>query len=263
MENELILRPQEENRLAVLRTSPKNYCKALCPKKVEDVFQSDEPSIGTIIRKFGEPQARAVLVILIADALEFFNVSNTMSATQVATTVDLIIEEYPYMKTDDFKLCFKNAMKMKYGENYNRIDGSIIMGWLREYNKERCAVADNQSWNTHKAKLSGETSFTSGLSYEEYRNELKLRVEQGDEEAAGGLQERDSGQHRHHPLRHDGGDSRPAGRAGPGAAVSLSAQRKSRFSLRDFLFSRFPLYKRYNSMYNLQAVFNERRIETG
>ena len=98
MENELILRPQEENWLAVLRTSPKNYCKALCPKKVEDVFQSDEPSIGTIIRKFGEPQARAVLVILIADALEFFNVSNTMSATQVATTVDLIIEEYPYMK---------------------------------------------------------------------------------------------------------------------------------------------------------------------
>ena len=66
-----------------------------------------------------------------------------MSATQVATTVDLIIEEYPYMKTDDFKLCFKNAMKMKYGENYNRIDGSIIMGWLREYNKERCAVADS------------------------------------------------------------------------------------------------------------------------
>ena len=76
---------------------------------------------------------------------------------------------------------------MKYGENYNRIDGSIIMGWLREYNKERCAVADNQSWNTHKAKLSGETSFTSGLSYEEYRNELKLRVEQGDEEAAKAL----------------------------------------------------------------------------
>ena len=43
------------------------------------------------------------------------------------------------------------------------------------------------TWNTHKAKLSGETSFTSGLSYEEYRNELKLRVEQGDEEAAKAL----------------------------------------------------------------------------
>ncbi len=110
-----------------------------------------------------------------------------MSATQVATTVDLIIEEYPYMKTDDFKLCFKNAMKMKYGENYNRIDGSIIMGWLREYNKERCAIADNQSWNNHKANLSEETSYTTGLSYEEYRNELERRVEEGDEEAVNAL----------------------------------------------------------------------------
>ena len=104
-----------------------------------------------------------------------------MSAMQVITTVDLIIEEYPYMKTDDFKLCFKNAMKMKYG------DGSIIMGWLREYNKERCAVADNQSWNNHKANLSEETNYTSGLSYEEYRNELECRVEEGDEEAVNAL----------------------------------------------------------------------------
>lgn len=110
-----------------------------------------------------------------------------MSAKQVAMTVDLIIEEYPYMKTDDFKLCFKNAMKMKYGENYNRIDGSIIMGWLREYNKERCAIADNQSWNTHKSNLSDVAIFTDGLFYDEYRSELERKVEMGDEDAAKAL----------------------------------------------------------------------------
>lgn len=188
MENELILRPQEENRLVALKTSPENYCKTLRPKKIEDVFLSNEPAIGTIIRKFGEPQARAVLVILVADALDFFNVGNTMTAMQVITTVDLIIEEYPYMKTDDFKLCFKNAMKMKYGENYNRIDGSIIMGWLREYNKERCIIADEQSWNEHKSNISENGSSAIGLCYEEYRKELEIKAASGDKEAIEALE---------------------------------------------------------------------------
>lgn len=111
-----------------------------------------------------------------------------MSAMQVITTVDLIIEEYPYMKTDDFKLCFKNAMKMKYGENYNRIDGSIIMGWLREYNKERCATADNQSWNEHKANISENGKPSIGLCYEEYRKELEEKAALGDKEALEALE---------------------------------------------------------------------------
>jgi len=110
-----------------------------------------------------------------------------MSDIQAAMTVDLIIEEYPYLKLDDLKLCFKNAMKMKYGNIYNRIDGQVIMSWFRAYNKERCAVADNQSWNNHKANLSKETSYTNGLSYEEYRKELERRVEEGDEEAVKAL----------------------------------------------------------------------------
>lgn len=112
-----------------------------------------------------------------------------MSDTQVTMTVDLIIEEYPYMKPDDFKLCFKNAMKMKYGKLYNRIDGQIIMNWLREYNKERCAIADNQSWNEYKANVSddGKVS-TVGFYYDEYRANLESRAATGDKDAIRSLE---------------------------------------------------------------------------
>ncbi|MEG0646936.1 MAG: DUF6633 family protein [Bacteroides sp.] len=192
MKNELILLPQEERRLIALKTLPDQYCKGLNPKKVEDVFLSFEPSIGTIIKEFGETKARAAVVYLMADALEFFNASETMSDTQVATTVDLIIEEYPYMKTDDIKLCFKNAMKMKYGKIYNRIDGSIVMGWFREYNKERCAVADNQSWDEHKAHKSEALKPTNGLFYADYLEELRAKADNGDKEALEALSRSDA-----------------------------------------------------------------------
>ena len=188
MENELILRQQEGSQLAALSNSPEQYCKALNPRRIEDVFLSHEPLIGTIIKNLGETKARAAVVYLLADALEFFNAADTMSDVQVAMTVDLIIEEYAYMKLDDIKLCFKNAMKMKYGKIYNRIDGQVIMSWFKEYNKERCSTADNQSYNEHKAHNAEEAKPTNGLFYEEYRAELESRAKDGDEEAIKALE---------------------------------------------------------------------------
>ena len=98
-----------------------------------------------------------------------------MSDTQVAMTVDLIIEEYPYMKTDDFKLCFKNAMKMKYGESYNRIDGQLL--WAGYVNTTKNVVLLQ---NEHKAHMADEQRTTNGMFYEEYREELKKRALSGD-----------------------------------------------------------------------------------
>lgn len=103
--------------------------------------------------EFGENHARAIVVILLSEVVDFFNASNTMNDSQVAITTDLIIEEYPYFKIDDLKLAFRNAMKGRYGEIYNRLDGSVIMGWLNQYNRERCAKADVISYNEHKVRV--------------------------------------------------------------------------------------------------------------
>ena len=80
------------------------------------------PSLATLGRERGEAIARAVLVIIMDDMLDFFNAGNDMNDTQVAMTVDFILEEYPYMQTDDITLCFRNAMKGKYGPVVHRGD---------------------------------------------------------------------------------------------------------------------------------------------
>ena len=139
------------------------------------------PALSTLRRERGEATARAVLVLIVNDMLDFFNAD--MNDRQVATTVDLILEEYPYMQADDITLCFRRAMKGKYGKLYNRIDGQIIMGWLREYNRERCTAASEQSYNEHKAYLSEEAKPTQGIFYAEYRAGLERRANGGDQEA--------------------------------------------------------------------------------
>ena len=161
----------------------RKYLPQMPPKTVSDVFSSGMPALATLGRERGEAIARAVLVLIMNDMLDFFNAGNDMNDTQVALTVDLILEEYPYMQADDITLCFRRAMKGKYGKLYNRIDGQIIMGWLREYNKERCAYADTISYNEHKAHRSEEARPTQGIFYSEYRAELERMAKDGDKEA--------------------------------------------------------------------------------
>lgn len=155
---------------------------------MDDVFASSEPSLGMLVKEWGENRARAVVVLLLEEVVSFFNASNTMEDTQVAFTTDMIIEEYPYFKVDDMKLALRNGMKGKYGEIYNRLDGSVIMGWLRKYNMERCARADTLSFNEHKHMNDTEGS---GMYYNDYRKMLQEMAANGDMEAEKALKRSD------------------------------------------------------------------------
>lgn len=141
------------------------------------------PALAEIRRDKGAAVTRSALVLLVNDTLDFFNVPETMNAKQVALTVDLIIDTYPYMQVDDIALCFRNAMKGNYGRIYNRIDGQIILGWLREYNKERCAAADLIGYNEHLAHKAAAARPTQGIFYADYRADLERRADAGDPEA--------------------------------------------------------------------------------
>ena len=88
---------------------------------------------------------RSFMVKILNDLLDFFSVGKTMGAVQVAQTADLIIEEYYFLKPDDFKLCFSRAKKGLYGKVYDRIDGQVIFDWLNTYEKERGVIAESES----------------------------------------------------------------------------------------------------------------------
>jgi len=73
-----------------------------------------------------------------------------MSQVQIADLSDIIIEEYYYLKIDDFKLCFNNGKKGMYGDVY-RVDGGVLLSWIERYRKERIKAADDDNYNKHQS----------------------------------------------------------------------------------------------------------------
>lgn len=70
--------------------------------------------------------------------LQFCNLKHTMNDAQVVFTVDLMLEEYPRYRLEDFAFFFKEAAKARFGKIYDRIDGNMLLQWLKEYDIRRC-----------------------------------------------------------------------------------------------------------------------------
>lgn len=93
----------------------------------------------------------------------------TMDKFQVADTINLIIDEYPHYTMYDFKLFFKRAKLGDYGEIYGRIDGQVILSWLRKYDIWRdTAAMDTSIKESEKYKELGKKPAAKGMFYQEY-----------------------------------------------------------------------------------------------
>jgi len=119
-------------------------------------------------KQFGSHEVIKQVAKMLIETVGFFNVPK-LSDIQVKMTVELICEEHYYLNFSDIQLCFKNAMKGKYGELYNRIDGQVIMIWLNKYVEERFEISEERSYQKHDAL----TSHEKERKYEGFVDRLK------------------------------------------------------------------------------------------
>ena len=136
------------------------------------------PTLAKIKNTASETEARALLYIAVCELCDFFNVGKNMSDTQVALTVDLILESYWYMKLEEIKFCFRRAMRRE--KLFDRLDGNIIIGWLREYDDERTEEAMRLSDSQAAREKSPSPD---AMSWAQYHAKLKELAESGDEAA--------------------------------------------------------------------------------
>ena len=157
--------------MTLLAHSPDIYWNNINPKCIEDVFDAPEVGFGTMIREMGIEWVRAMLVIWFEPFIRFYSTNGTMDAEQMADTINLVLEAYPHYTIYDLKLFFKMAKLRSFGQTYGRIDGDVILGWMKEYDKRRDGKAQDMSIsqsNEYKAMENRKSQSVGGMFYDEY-----------------------------------------------------------------------------------------------
>lgn len=155
--------------MQILTTLPKQYYAALAPRMVSDTLQSITPPMAVIKKAYGEQSLHAILVIILNDVIKFFSAGKTMGQEQIVSTIKLIVEDFYYFNIEDFKLCFNNAKKGKYGKIYDRIDGNIICEWLNQYSTERVESAYPEIDHKPHQDYSERTTLIRDEDFEKFR----------------------------------------------------------------------------------------------
>lgn len=145
-----------EEALMISQSLPEQYFNSLNPKSMTDAINSISPGLSVYNKFSGETKTRALIVIMVGDLVRFFNVGKSMNAVQIAQTSDLIFDEYFYFNIEDFKLCFNLVKKGYFGQVYDRIDGQVILNWLRTYSNDRADNCFDANYNQHLGVKAGE-----------------------------------------------------------------------------------------------------------
>ena len=130
--------------------SPLNIAR-ICRKvnSIEKVFEADLPSLAKVRKQYGADFTEAYIAIWITNLVDFVSVGKKMGEQQIYETAMFIAEEYFMLTIADINMVFQGIKKGKYGQLYDRIDGTIILSCFKQYFDERCATAESISLREH------------------------------------------------------------------------------------------------------------------
>jgi hypothetical protein len=99
----------------------------------------EQPSIA-LLRKADIGLTVEKVILIVNRCVQSVNVDKNMNSIQVQMCAEQIVERQWMYSLDDIQVCLQNGACGQYGELYNRLDMSVIFGWLGKYEVERQAV---------------------------------------------------------------------------------------------------------------------------
>lgn len=92
-----------------------------------------------LVNQYGKEKIHGLLILMLTDFCNFYNVIRPMSATQIVDCafelINTSIEDY--LGIEDFTIFFQGAKNGKYGKIYDRLDQQLIFEMLEVYRQDR------------------------------------------------------------------------------------------------------------------------------
>lgn len=98
-----------------------------------------EDRLPGLVDKFGKEKIHGLLIILLTDFVNSFNLIRPMTAEQIVLCAfEMIDSSYEdYLSIEDFSLFFQGAKSAKYGRVLDRMDQQTIFELFENYRQQR------------------------------------------------------------------------------------------------------------------------------
>lgn len=102
-------------------------------------------SIGQLNRE-NEIDTNKAIALMVNDLRKYFILDRMITGDGILSLVPMIIVTYPSLTMEELAVCFCNAKKGLYGEDFQRMDGSTIMKWIRLFMEDKVARLANKQY---------------------------------------------------------------------------------------------------------------------
>lgn len=140
----LVKQPPEVLRVIQIYHSADNFLALFNPSKqvaytrdIAKVFHGNAPSLGLVAKAFGSGTRDTWLDIQLTELAVFSGCKDKLSDYQVQNLIDIIAEEYGYLKVTELMYFFRKFKAGKYGKFYGAVDPLTITCALKDFLDDR------------------------------------------------------------------------------------------------------------------------------
>lgn len=153
----------------------------LLPEKIDSPRPTNAIMLSQLKRGLERPRQLMYVGMMIAEVNSFFNVRGNMNAKQIKLTAELILDNPGFydLTLGNIKACFRDCM-MK-AKLYDRLDGQIIIQWLREFKSEMAYRCEDTKEGIDR--INNQDDSVGSITHATYLAMLEARANDGDEEA--------------------------------------------------------------------------------